>query len=1243
MSAPSSEQPATSNQQRPSWTLAGVPSGAEALVLSDLLAGRQQLGKAPTTIIHITASDRSMDMIAAALEFFAPDADIHQFPAWDCMPYDRTSPMPSVMAARMRVLAALSSNECTVLSAEKNMPSSQHSALTTRHSQRIILTTANAIVQKLPPRSVMRQVAFSLKVGQKLDRDELVHYLIAQGYQRNGKAMEPGEFALRGGIIDIMPSGMNEGIRIDLFGDDVESMRPYDPLTQITNGTLTEALLYPMSEVLLSSEAIASFREGYRDLFGAVSKDDPLYEAISSGSGYPGMEHWLPLFYDKVETLLDYCPGATVTLDHDSETAISERQESILDYYDARVSALHSSSKKNSFASGTIYNPVPVERAFLTKAAWDAALCEHTTALFSPFSSPSPLEGEGGVGGKPHERTPPLTPPSRGGEININFRPTFRFTQGQADNTPFDQLKDRIAGSKCTLLACFTAGSRERLQTLLMERGFHCITIEHWQESKNVRGKTIGLAILPIEQGFETGNALILSEQDILGERISRARPKKKKSDIFLAESANFGEGELVVHKEHGIGRFEGLITLTVSGAAHDCLKIVYADDDKLFLPVENIEMVSRFGLEEEGVRLDKLGGASWQARKAKLKQRIKIAAEALLKTAAERLVRQGAVYETPVGTYDDFCARFPYVETEDQARAITEVLEDLHSGKPMDRLICGDVGFGKTEVALRAAFVVASAQCTVLSAEKEIATTQHSALTTQHSTQVAVICPTTLLARQHFRNFRERFAGFPVTVRQLSRMVPTKDQKDTREKLAEGKVDIVIGTHALLSKQIAFKNLGLMIVDEEQHFGVVQKEKLKEMRSNVHVLTLSATPIPRTLQMALTGVRELSLITTPPIDRLAVRSFVMPFDPVVVKEAILREMHRGGKCFAVTPRIKDIGDLKAQLIELVPEARICVAHGQMPPSDLDDIMNNFYDGKYDILLSTAIIESGLDIPTANTMIIHNAHLFGLSQLYQMRGRVGRGKIRAYAYFLLPHHRQLTKNATRRLEVMQTLDTLGAGFTLASHDMDIRGFGNLVGEEQSGHIREVGVELYQQVLEEAVAALKEGARGEGIGAITDPPPSPLAPDWSPQINLGISVLIPEEYVSDLQLRLGLYRRVADMNLEADINSFAAELTDRFGDMPEEVRHLIAVLGIKILCRDANIDRLDAGPKGAVLTFRNNLFAKPDALLAYVDKHPRTLKVRPDQKLVFTHEWKDVADKIATVKKLVGEISGLINT
>lgn len=1150
------------------FVLAGIPRHAEAYILGKLIQGIPGSGRKPNTILHIAVNDRALDTMRQCLAFFVPDIEVLCFPAWDCMPYDRASPMPAIMAERMRTLSTLT------------QPAS---------GQRIVLTTVNAALQKLPPKDVVGQIVLTLSTGQAVVQSELVYALLRQGYRRAGKAMEPGEFALRGGIVDIVPPAADaqaaHGVRLDFFGNDIESIKLYDPLSQLTIDTAKSVALYPVSEAVLNDESCERFRTRYRELFGAVQKDDPLYEAISQVQSYPGMEHWLPLFYDRMSTLSQYCSNPLVTMDREAQSAMEERWESIRDYYEARTGALTSSSRKDSFGAGPPYHPVPPDELFLMEAGWELTVEPLERITFSPF-----VDATENV-------------------IPFPLRPSVALSQ-TGEVSPIDQLKERVGASqKGTLLACYSNGSRERMFTLMTERGFHCLRIDCWQETCDIKGNTVGLAVLPVEKGFETERIIILSEQDVLGERIIRTAKKKKKADIFMLEAANFAEGELVVHKEHGIGRFEGLVTLSVSGAAHDCLKLIYEGDDKLFLPVENIEMVTRFGLEEEGIKLDKLGGASWQSRKAKLKERITLAAEVLLKTAAERLLKSGEVIDVPTGTYDDFCARFPYLETEDQARAIDEVLQDLHSGKPMDRLICGDVGFGKTEVALRAAFAAANSPI--------------------HKVQVAVIAPTTLLARQHYRNFKNRFDGFPVTIRHLSRMVPAREQSETRDMLAKGEVDIVIGTHALLSKHVQFKNLGLLIVDEEQHFGVAQKEKLKSLKAGIHVLTLSATPIPRTLQMALTGVRDLSLITTPPVDRLAIRSFVIPFDPVVLQEALLREKHRGGKSFVVTPRIKDIGEVKAQISALVPELRIGVGHGQMPPTELESVMNDFYDGKFDILLSTAIIESGLDIEAANTMIIHNAHMFGLSQLYQMRGRVGRGKVRAYAYFLLPHYRLLSKNATRRLEVMQTLDTLGAGFTLASHDMDIRGFGNLVGEEQSGHIREVGIELYQQMLEEAVEQLKRSK--------TERPEPSSSDDWSPQINLGLSVLIPETYVDDLQLRLGLYRRVANLSNETEIDSFAAELTDRFGDMPDEVKTLISVLGIKLLCKKTGIGRIDLGPKGAVLSFHNNVFAAPEKLLAHVTRNPRTLKIRPDQKLVFNHDWKSDQDKIQVIRKLVNDI------
>ncbi|HEU4987921.1 MAG TPA: transcription-repair coupling factor, partial [Rhizobiaceae bacterium] len=670
-----------------------------------------------------------------------------------------------------------------------------------------------------------------------------------------------------------------------------------------------------------------------------------------------------------------------------------------------------------------------------------------------------------------------------------------------------------------------------------------------------------------------------------------RAKRRKRAAD-FIAEIGSLSAGDIVVHADHGIGRFVGLQTIEAAGAPHDCLEIRYAGDDRLFLPVENIELLSRYGSDAADAVLDKLGGVAWQSRKARLKKRLLEMAGQLIRLAAERQMRPAAKLVPPEGLYGEFAARFPYEETDDQQNAIDAVLDDLGTGRPMDRLICGDVGFGKTEVALRAAFVAA-----------------------MEGLQVAVVVPTTLLARQHFKTFRERFAGLPIKVRQASRLVGSKELAETKKGLTDGTVDIVVGTHALLGSSVSFKNLGLLIIDEEQHFGVKHKERLKELKSDVHVLTLSATPIPRTLQLALTGVRELSLIATAPVDRMAVRTFISPFDPLVIRETLLRERYRGGQSFYVVPRISDLSEVKDFLSESVPELKVATAHGQLPAGELDDIMNAFYDGRYDVLLSTTIVESGLDIPTANTLIVHRADMFGLAQLYQLRGRVGRSKLRAYALFTLPANRTLTATAERRLKVLQSLDTLGAGFQLASHDLDIRGAGNLLGEEQSGHIKEVGYELYQQMLEEAVAELR-GA-GEAIDT-----------GWSPQITVGTAVMIPEDYVPDLQLRLGLYRRIAELETTEDIDAFGAELIDRFGPMPEEVHHLLKIVFIKALCRRANVEKLDAGPKGVVIQFRGKEFADPVALVRFIGEQGSLAKIRADQSVVFIRDWPTAEKRLA---------------
>jgi transcription-repair coupling factor (superfamily II helicase) len=726
--------------------------------------------------------------------------------------------------------------------------------------------------------------------------------------------------------------------------------------------------------------------------------------------------------------------------------------------------------------------------------------------------------------------------------------------------------------------------------------------IASWPEALALPKPQVALAVLGLESGFESSDTVVISEQDILGDRLVRPRRAARRPENFIAEVTSLAAGDLVVHVDHGIGRFVGLRAIEAAGAPRDCLEIHYAAGDKLFLPVENIELLSRYGSEDTGVELDRLGGTAWQTRKARMKSRIRAIAGELIKVAAERLTREAPRLTAEAGLYDEFCAGFPYEETDDQQAAIDTVVNELANGRPMDRLICGDVGFGKTEVALRAAFITA-----------------------MQGRQIAVVVPTTLLARQHFKTFSERFRGFPINIGQASRLVSAKELARVKKGIAEGTIEIVIGTHALLGKGIKFKDLALLIIDEEQHFGVAHKERLKQLRSEVHVLTLTATPIPRTLQLALTGVRDMSIIASPPVDRLAVRTFVAPFDPLVVREALLRERYRGGQAFYVCPRIEDLSGVKDYLDKQVPELRTAVAHGQMPSTVLDDVMSAFYDGKYDLLLSTAIIESGLDIPTANTLIVHRADRFGLSQLYQLRGRVGRSKLRAYSLFTLPVERKITEQAEQRLKVLQSLDTLGAGFQLASHDLDIRGAGNLLGEEQSGHIKEVGFELYQQMLEEAVASLKAG--------ITEPLPD----TWSPQITIGTPVMIPEDYVADLPVRLALYRRLAEIEDERDIDAFAAELADRFGKLPAEVEHLLQVVAIKSLCRQANVEKIEGGPKGLVLSFRDNRFANPERLVSFIGEQGSAARVRPDMKVVFFGNWERPEQRLKGAAQILRDL------
>ncbi|MGH7060378.1 MAG: transcription-repair coupling factor, partial [Stellaceae bacterium] len=728
--------------------------------------------------------------------------------------------------------------------------------------------------------------------------------------------------------------------------------------------------------VLLDDAAIRRFRQRYREEFGATGTDDPLYEGVSAGRRYIGMEHWLPLYYEALETLFDYLPGAGLSLDHQADEARAHRLDQIAEFYAAR----HNTGAAVR-AAAPVYRALRPDRLYLDEREWRSAAGGRPIVQLSPFAA---VEADSDA-------------------FDAGARPARNFAAERADpkivlfEAVRDQLEAERKTGRKTIVAAFSEGSAERLSTVLRERGVSDLRrVADGDGQASLPPSSVGLAVLPLEQGFTTDTLAILSEQDILGDRLVRRTRRRRNLDQFIAEATNLAPGDLVVHAEHGIGRYEALETIEVAGAPHDCVRLIYAGDDKLFVPVENIEVLSRFGSEDAGVQLDRLGGAAWQSRKARVKERIRDIAGELIRVAAERQLRPGEVVTPPEGIYEEFAARFPYPETEDQLNAIADTLADMASGRPMDRLICGDVGFGKTEVALRAAFIAAMA-----------------------GSQVAVVVPTTLLARQHFRNFTERFAGLPLRIGQLSRLVSAKDGREAKKELAEGRLDIVVGTHALLAKDVRFAHLGLLVVDEEQHFGVSQKEKLKQLKADVHVLTLTATPIPRTLQLALSGVREMSIIASPPIDRLAVRTFVMPYDPVTIREAIMRERDRGGQAFYVVPRIADLDEVAQGLREIVPEIKFAMAHGRMAASELEAVMTAFDERAFDLLLSTNIIESGLDIPSANTLIVHRSDMFGLAQLYQLRGRIGRAKIRAYAYLTLPEKKKLSATAERRLEVMQ--------------------------------------------------------------------------------------------------------------------------------------------------------------------------------------------------------------------------------
>jgi len=1079
-------------------------------------------------ILLVFADEESTISAYKQLLFFdnakSSDSNILHFPSLDTVPYDRVSPSTDVLSKRANVLTELAGQ------------SKQH----------IIVTSAQNLLTKLPTPDVFSNTTLVINPGMKLDIEDLTKFLVKNGFTRSASAIDSGEFAVRGEIIDIVAAD-NTGYRINFGWELVESIRAFDTYSQISKGSLDTLTLSSASESLLNSETITNFKNNFLQIFGVNYIGNPLYESITSGHKFRGYEHLTPLLYKEMCLLTDYLGKHTVIYDNLCLQAILEHEHSYKDFYESRL--LSNKSNPDSF-----YFAIPPKNL----------ICSADVAKESLETGYNILI-EGGN--------------DQGFAIIENISTSAKIEK----KSEFEKLFEIITENKnkIPVIFCNSKSSLERIKQIANDYEYVTTDIKKLASAKK---NIINLAIAPLRHSFSSKKYLFISEQNILGNKFSTQSHKssKKKLQNILTELDNISEGEMIVHKEHGIGMFERIQTIYVDEIAHDCLKIVYDNADILYLPVENINQIKKYG--NANAVLDRLGGVSWQKRKSKLKNRIKDIADKLIKITAKRLLATTHPTKFDSDEYEKFANKFPYSETEDQLTSINDVKTDLESGRLMDRLICGDVGFGKTEVAMRAAFMAAY----------DINDDQP---------QIAIISPTTILSKQHHKSFVERFKDHGIKIGQLSRLVKPKEAKHVKEAIEKGDISIIVGTHALLAANIKFKNLKMIIIDEEQHFGVTQKEYLKNLKTGVHVLSLSATPIPRTLQMSMVGIKDLSLIATPPIDRLPVRTNVIPFDAIIIRDALMRERFRGGLSFYVVPRIKDIEWVEQQLTKYVPELRYKVAHGQMPATKIDEVMNEFCEGKFDILLSTTIIESGIDIPVANTMIIHRSDMLGLSQLYQLRGRVGRGKVRGYAYLTLPHYKKTTKHSLQRLDILQNIDSLGAGFTIASHDMDLRGFGNLVGDEQSGHIKEVGSELYQEMLDEAIEELKK-----------DKDETKLT-EFIPSINLNIPVLIPSGYIEDSSLRLAIYRRAGALTTNTEIAAFEDEMIDRFGLLPNEFANLLNMVKIKNTCLDLKIESLDSGPNGFVMKFNEN-FDVSEMVLGFIKQHPRHAKMKPDNKLVF---------------------------
>ena len=1133
--------------------ISSLPEGLDAqFVLKNFKSSSKNL-------LFIAHNDVRLKEFKTALLFFDPSLDLITIPAWDSAPYEPISPNPKIIAERLDALVKINK-----MGQQKTL----------------FLTTLSAASQYLPPKEIINNCFFDIALGKQINDHLLIETLIEFGYVRTSIVSEPGEFSVRGGIIDIFTSGKEEAVRIDLFGDIVDKLRRFDVESQLSVENLNKIQLLPISEVIINDKTVQNFRINFRKKFGTAGSKNGLYKGISEKRRVQGIEQWLPLFYNKLESLFDYLPNVDYFFDNDLTNKMSQRWKNINDQFKERTVPVRDRVNSENF---TWCDPSSL---YISPERFDILLNNKNICQINilplPLSDIS-LDAKGKLGKK------------------------FYIDRKQEDLFLFDALNSfftELKGKTNIIIAASSEGSRARLEDLLTDEGNNNLRkINNFNDVLHANDRNLlYLAVWPISEGFSSNEITVISESDIFGKNLFTSKKRVKRSKNIITNALSLELDDAVIHIDHGIGRFKGFQTIHTDGLRHECLLIQYAEEAKLFLPVENIELLSRHG--QGLVTLDKLGGSAWQKRKSKLKGQILEMADSLIKTAALRQIRKVKPLFLPEPNWQEFCSQFKYPETEDQTNAINAIIEDFESGIPMDRLICGDVGFGKTEIAMRAAYIAAMS-----------------------GIQVAIVCPTTLLSRQHYISFLQRFSGTAISIEQLSRLTKKNNILSIKNNLREGKIDIIVGTHSILSKDIEFSNLGLLIIDEEQHFGVSHKEKLKSIRNDIHVLTLTATPIPRTLNMSLSGLKDLSIIATPPLDRLPIRTYVLEFDTLTIRQALLREFYRGGQSFVVVPRIKDIAFLEDFLEKNVPELSFVIAHAKLPASELDLRMNKFYDKEYNVLLATTIIESGLDIPSANTIIIYNSDMFGLSQLYQLRGRVGRSKLRAYAYFTKKRDKEISINAYKRLKIISSLSNLGAGFNLASQDLDLRGAGNILGDAQSGHIREVGFELYHSLLEEAINSIKKG-----LNAGYDE----YELEWTPKLNLGMSVLIPENYVSEIDVRLDLYKKLSNLSSKVELEGFASELIDRFGPIPKEINSLLIIIQIKSICKRIGINQIDVGVNKITIDLRKSNKLNTEELLNYIKSNYQSLKVK-QSKLVFNKNWRSNKEKVKIIFAILREL------